>query len=61
MINVNMVFFVFLCVFALIGAIVSLFILAYFIGGILDLTYHERHPNEKEKKCPYEIEGKDNE
>ena len=38
--------------------------LVYFIAGILDLTYFERHkakPNKDEKKCPYKVEDKDDE
>ena len=35
--------------------------IAYIIGGILDLTYHERHKKHRNNNCPYEVEDKDDE
>ena len=63
MIEINVALLIFLIVSNFFTVMFVLF-LAYFIAGILDLTYYERHrtkPNKDEKKCPYKIEDKDDE
>jgi len=58
MISVNLVLFVFICIFAGIGALLTLFIVIYLIIGIIDLTYFDRHKH-KIVHCPEYIEGED--
>jgi len=56
---INIPIWVFILILATNG-IVWIFIagIIYFIFGILDLTYYERHP--EEKNCPEKVEPKDN-
>lgn len=59
MVTIDNGLFIALIIFAVIGAIVVAIIILYFFAYILDITYYERNPSEQEKKCPYEIERKE--
>ena len=58
MITINAVLFAFICAFACLGALIFLLAFIYFICGILDLTYYERHKKDYAENCPYFVEGK---
>ena len=63
-VEIDKIAFTFICIFAVIGALVVAVILIYIICGILDLTYHERHKKRTTKSdCPEKIEkgGSDDE
>lgn len=47
--------------FIIIIVLLPLLLILYVIGGILDLTYFERHKKDYENNCPYYIEGEQNE
>ena len=61
--TINIPLFVVICVFAFIGAFVVFWILLYFVAGVLDYTYHERHKTlkkeEKPNECPEYIESEE--
>lgn len=60
MISVNTIFFVFICIFAVIGALLFLLtatiIIAIIVSGIVDCFKAKKT---KENNCPYEIEGEE--
>ena len=54
---IDKAFFIVICVFAGIGALIVALVLLYILFGILDLTYQERHKKQETKsKCPDKIE-----
>lgn len=51
--------FVVLIIFAIIGGIFSLIILLYIIVGVIDLTYQNRHKDERANNCPEFVDKED--
>ena len=47
--------------FIVIIILLPILIILYIVGGILDLTYFERHKKDYENEYPYFIEGENNE
>ena len=62
MTTINTTFFVFICIFAVIGAlcmlIIALMLLALVISGVAGCI--EDAKKEKKNNCPYEVEGEKN-
>ena len=46
--------------FVIIFLLFPLLLILYVIGGILDLTYFERHKKDYSNECPYFVEGEHN-
>lgn len=55
-ITIDLIAFIFICGFAIVGGLVVLFILLYIVAGIHDLTYKHK---QEENNCPEKIEGED--